>query len=129
MQPREPSERRSARRKARFYRLERLQRLRAGDSGSCGVTPGPSISAPAPPTVTPTRSDHSSERQSNYTASRGGGADVRAGNRWFTVCLLHLVRGPTASRGRELSREYRDGTCCSLVVTYGKRTDQPNSLS
>jgi len=36
MQPREPMERRSARRKARFYGLERLQRVKSEDSGSCG---------------------------------------------------------------------------------------------
>jgi hypothetical protein len=36
MQPPEPLERRSARRKVRFYGLERLQRVRSGDSGSCG---------------------------------------------------------------------------------------------
>jgi len=27
-------------------------------------------------------------RQSDYAAARGGGADVRAENRWFTVCSI-----------------------------------------
>jgi len=36
MQPPEPLERCTARRKAGFYGLERLERARSGDSGSCG---------------------------------------------------------------------------------------------
>src|SRR5262245_430878 len=41
MQPPEPLERRSARRKARFYGLERLQRASPVDSGSCAPPSGP----------------------------------------------------------------------------------------
>src|SRR5262249_37164719 len=49
MQPPEPLERRSARRKAPLYGLERLQRVRSGDSRSCAPRRvGGLTSLPAP---------------------------------------------------------------------------------